>query len=55
MKSVIAQALKGDKATTKLLVNFLEKLPKYAFADDEVAYVVTKANRKAMEEFVAES
>lgn len=52
MKSVIAQALKGDKATTKLLVNFLEKLPKYAFADDEVAYVVTKANRKAMEEFV---
>jgi hypothetical protein len=52
MKSVIAQALKGDKTTTKLLVNFLEKQPKYAFADDEVVGVVTKANLEAMHEFL---
>jgi hypothetical protein len=52
MKSVIAQALKGDKTTTKLVVNFLEKLPKYAFADDEVVGVVTKANLRAMHVFL---
>src|SRR5260370_12005914 len=27
MKSVIAQALKGDKTAIKLVVNFLDKLP----------------------------
>jgi hypothetical protein len=55
LKSIIAQALKGDKTTTKLVMNFIEKQPKYAFAvddDDEVVGVVTKANLKAMHEFL---
>jgi hypothetical protein len=39
-KSVIAQALKGDKTATKLVVNYLQKLPKFAFADEAVTWVV---------------
>jgi Family of unknown function (DUF5681) len=39
-KSVIAQALKGDKTATKLVVNYLQKLPKYAFEDQEITWVV---------------
>jgi hypothetical protein len=48
MKSVIARALKGDKAPTNFVLNFIQKLPKYAFEEDEVVWVTTK---KQVEEF----
>jgi hypothetical protein len=52
MKSLIAQALKGDKTAIKILVHFLEKLPAWAFSDDEVVGVVTKKNLEAMDRFL---
>ena len=38
MKSFIADTLKGDKAARKFVMDFLQKVPKYAFEDEEVVH-----------------
>jgi hypothetical protein len=48
----MAQALKGDKAATKLVLNSIQKLPKYAFEEDEVLWVVTKKEVEGLEKAV---
>lgn len=55
MKSVIAEALKGDKTARKYVVDFLQKLPKYAFEEDEVAWVTTKKQAEALENALKEA
>jgi hypothetical protein len=55
MKSVIAEALKGDKTARKYVVDFLQKLPKYTFEEDEVAWVTTKKQAEALEKALKEA
>jgi dsDNA-binding SOS-regulon protein len=55
MKSVVAEALKGNKAMMKLLLDFLQKLPKYAFEEDEVAWVTTKKEVEAFEKVLEDA
>jgi hypothetical protein len=55
MKSVVAEALKGDKAMMKLLLDFLQKLPKYAFEKDKVAWVVTEKEVEAFEKVLEDT
>jgi hypothetical protein len=56
-KSIFARALQGDKAMAKLLLDFIQKLPKDAFADEGTVwtYQVSQAQLDCLEQFVAET
>ena len=50
LKSYFAHAIKGDKAATKHILEYWQKLPKHAFDDGDVIYYrINKERRKALE------
>ena len=57
VKSFVADALKGDKAARKFMMDFLQKQPQYAFEDEEVVhtYRITKQQMEHLESFVKET
>jgi len=57
VKAFIADTLKGDKAARKFMMDFLQKLSKYAFEDEEVVHTfrITKKQMEHMEKFVEEA
>jgi Family of unknown function (DUF5681) len=54
VKSIVAEALKGDKAARKFMMDFLQKQPQYAFEDEEVVHTfrITKKQMEHIEKFV---
>jgi hypothetical protein len=57
-KVVVTRALKGDKAFTKFLLDFVKDLPKNAFEDasgEEFIFRMTRKQMDQLEQFVAEA